>query len=223
MEDASMKRVLLASAGLAALMIFAGSAIAADMYAAPSPYAAPSLSYVVPNSTWNGFYVGANGGGAWGSSTWSGFSSFNTSGGLVGGTVGYNRQFGQIVGGVEGDLDWANIQGGGVCTFGCQTTNNWLGTVRGRLGYAGGTWMPYVTGGLAFGNFQAGNIFGTSNTTNAGWTLGAGVEYAFAGNWTVKAEYLYVDLGNFNCATCIVGTNVSSTMNIVRGGVNFHF
>jgi outer membrane immunogenic protein len=218
-----MKRVLLASAGLAALTIFTGSAIAADMYAAPSPYAAPAQSYVVPNSTWTGFYVGANGGGAWGSSTWSGFSSFNTSGGLVGGTVGYNRQFGQIVGGVEGDLDWANIQGGGVCTFGCQTTNNWLGTVRGRLGYAGGTWMPYVTGGLAFGNFQAGNIFGTSNTTNAGWTLGAGVEYAFAGNWTVKAEYLYVDLGNFNCATCIAGTNVSSTMNIVRGGVNFHF
>jgi hypothetical protein len=113
--------------------------------------------------------------------------------------------------------------GGGVCTFGCQTTNNSLGTVRGRLGYAGGTWMPYVTGGLAFGNFQAGNIFGTSNTTNAGWTLGAGVEYAFAGNWTVKAEYLYVDLGNFNCSTCIAGTNVSSTMNLVRGGVNFHF
>jgi outer membrane immunogenic protein len=197
MEDASMKRVLLASAGLAALTIFAGSAIAADMYAAPSPYAAPAQSYVIPNSTWNGFYLGANGGGAWGSSTWSGFSSFNTSGGLVGGTVGYNRQFGQIVGGVEGDLDWANIQGG--------------------------TWMPYVTGGLAFGNFQAGNVFGTSNTTNAGWTLGAGVEYAFAGNWTVKAEYLYVDLGNFNCSTCIAGTSVSSTMNLVRGGVNFHF
>jgi outer membrane immunogenic protein len=83
--------------------------------------------------------------------------------------------------------------------------------------------MPYVTGGLAFGNFQAGNVFGTSNTTNAGWTLGAGVEYAFAGNWTVKAEYLYVDLGNFNCSTCIAGTSVNSTMNLVRGGVNFHF
>ena len=184
----------------------------------PAPYAAP------PPYSWSGFYLGVNGGAGWGSSTWSGFSNFNTSGGLVGGTVGYNRQFGQIVGGVEGDLDWANIQGGGVCTFGCQTTNNWLGTVRGRVGYAGGTWMPYVTGGLAFGNFQAGNIFGTSNATNAGWTIGAGVEYAFAGNWTAKAEYLYVDLGNFNCTTCnIPVTNVSSTINIVRAGVNFHF
>src|SRR3954447_12745494 len=113
-----MKRILLSLAALAGL---GGAAVAADLpraapYYAPAPYAAPAYY------NWTGFYVGVNGGGAWGSSQWNGFPSFNTSGGLIGGTVGYNRQFGPWVAGVEGDLDWAHIQGGGVCAFGCQTT-----------------------------------------------------------------------------------------------------
>jgi outer membrane immunogenic protein len=216
-----MKRVLLTSVGLAALAGFAGAAAGADL-SRPAPYA--PAPYLAPYYNWTGFYVGLNGGGGWGTSTWSGFSSFNTSGGLIGGTVGYNRQFGPLVAGIEGDLDWANIKGGGICTFGCQTTDNWLGTVRGRLGYAADRWMPYITGGLAFGNFQAASTIGNSNTTNAGWTVGAGVEYGLVSNVTVKAEYLYVNLGNFNCATCnLPVTTVSSTANILRGGVNVHF
>jgi outer membrane immunogenic protein len=215
-----MKRILLMSVGLAVLAGFSGVAAGADLR--PGPYA--PAPYVLPYYNWTGFYVGVNGGGAWGSSTWSGFSSFNTSGGLIGGTVGYNRQFGQVVAGIEGDLDWANIQGGGICSFACQTTDKWLSTVRGRLGYAIDRWMPYVTGGLAFGNFQAASNLGTSNTTNAGWTIGAGVEYGLAPNFTVKAEYLYVNLGDFNCNTCnIPVTNVSSTASVLRGGVNLHF
>ena len=215
-----MKRILLMSVGLAVLAGFNGVAAGADLR--PSPYA--PAPYVLPYYNWTGFYVGVNGGGGWGSSTWSGFSSFNTSGGLIGGTVGYNRQFGQFVAGVEGDLDWANIQGGGICTFACQTTDKWLGTVRGRLGYAIDRWLPYVTGGLAFGNFQAQSNLGTSSTTNAGWTIGAGVEYGIVQNVTVKAEYLYVNLGDFNCNTCnLPVTNVNSNASILRGGVNVHF
>jgi outer membrane immunogenic protein len=214
-----MKRVVLSLAALASL---GGGALAADLPRA-APYYAPA-PYVAQYYNWTGFYVGLNGGGGWGSSQWNGFSSFNTSGGLIGGTVGYNRQFGPWVLGVEGDLDWANIQGGGLCTFGCQTTDKWLGTVRGRAGYAIDRWLPYVTGGLAFGNFQASSPLGTGSTTNAGWTLGAGVEYGIVSNVTVKAEYLYVDLGNFNCVACNpAGMTVNSTANIFRGGVNVHF
>jgi outer membrane immunogenic protein len=217
----AMKRILLMSVGLAALAGFSNVAAGADL-SRGTPYA--PAPYAVPYYNWTGFYLGLNGGGGWGSSTWSGFSSFSTSGGLIGGTVGYNRQFGQFVAGIEGDLDWAKIQGGGVCSFGCQTTDRWLGTVRGRVGYAMDRFMPYVTGGLAFGNFEATSTLGNSNTTNAGWTIGAGVEYGLITNVSVKAEYLYVDLGNFNCATCNVPvTNVSSTANILRGGVNVRF
>ena len=85
--------------------------------------------------------------------------------------------------------------------------------------------MPYITGGGAFGNFNASapGLAGGS-TTNAGWTLGAGLEFAIAGNWTAKAEYLYVDLGRFNCGGCGAATdNVSFNTILFRGGVNYRF
>jgi outer membrane immunogenic protein len=57
---------------------------------------------------------------------------------------------------------------------------------------------------------------------NAGWTVGGGVEFALPSNWTAKAEYLYVDLGNAGCAVgCgLFGSNVSLTTNVVRGGLS---
>jgi outer membrane immunogenic protein len=63
------------------------------------------------------------------------------------------------------------------------------------------------------------------NTTNAGWTIGAGIEFALVGNWTARAEYLYVDLGKLSCgAGCGAPVdNVSFTANIVRGGINYRF
>jgi outer membrane immunogenic protein len=79
------------------------------------------------------------------------------SGGLVGGTVGFNYQLGSIVLGLEGDIDWSGISGSGSCvagTLSCQTTNDWLGTARGRIGYAFNQVLPYVTGGAAFGNLR---------------------------------------------------------------------
>ena len=83
--------------------------------------------------------------------------SFNTSGGLVGGTLGYNWQMGQAVFGLEGDADWSDIRGSAVCGGGvtvCEMRNDWLGTFRGRLGYAFDRFLPYVTGGLAVGDIK---------------------------------------------------------------------
>jgi outer membrane immunogenic protein len=223
-----MKRVVLASAALVAL---AGTAVAADLpLSGPAPYyKAPAYA---PAYNWSGFYVGINGGGGWGRSIWTSTGGFDTSGGLVGGTIGYNYQMNQVVLGVEGDIDWANISGSTApgCTAinaaGCQTSNSWLSTVRARLGYAADRFMPYITAGAAFGDITASGpgLTGIDNT-NAGWTAGGGIEFAIIGHWTAKAEYLFVDLGKTSCglACGAVIQNVSFDANIFRGGINYRF
>lgn len=222
-----MKRLCFALIGLMALT---GTAAAADL-ARPVPqnyYKAPPA--YVPYS-WTGFYIGVNGGGAFGNSNWDLDGGRHISGGVVGGTAGYNYQFGQAVFGVEGDIDWADINGtrsDALCPFGCKTSDTWLSTVRGRLGYAADRFMPFVTGGLAVGDIRASTPgFTTQSTTNAGWTLGGGLEAALSPNWTAKAEYLYVDLGKFNCGVSCGGglttDNVSFHTNLIRAGVNYKF
>jgi outer membrane immunogenic protein len=184
------------------------------------PVKAPAY---VPGYTWTGFYVGINGGYGWGRSTWDSFgTNTDPSGGLVGLTAGYNWQTGPWVFGLEGDIDWSDIKGTSV---GLETKNNWLGTARGRLGYAfANRVMPYVTGGAAFGDIRATQFgVGTVHDTNVGWTVGAGVETAIAGNWTAKLEYLYADLGDVNCTACVPTANVNFRTHIVRAGVNVRF
>jgi outer membrane immunogenic protein len=217
-------RLLTLGALLVAPSAFAADLSVAPLYKAPPPAMAPAYD-------WSGFYLGINGGGGWGHSTWDARGvNMNTSGGLVGGTAGYNWQLGSAVLGVEGDIDWANLKGTGtstLCPAGCTTSDNWLSTVRGRAGYAFGTVLPYVTGGLAVGDIRASTPgFAGATTTNAGWALGGGVEVALPGNWSAKAEYLHVDLGSFNCGTNCGPTptdNVSMHDNVVRAGVNYKF
>ncbi|MBI2716681.1 MAG: porin family protein [Rhizobiales bacterium] len=218
-----MKKLLLASAGLLALGIAAASA--ADIPRRQAMPAKAPLYTPVPVHNWTGFYVGINGGGGWGRSDFSApFSSgaFDLSGGLVGGTLGYNYQMGQVVLGLEGDIDWSNIRGSGTCAgLSCSVRNNWLGTVRGRLGYAIDRVMPYVTGGAAFGDIKTSVAgFGDSSTTKAGWTVGGGIEAAIAGPWTAKVEYLYVDLGR---GGSVLGSDAGFKTNIVRAGLNYRF
>src|ERR1700759_5062544 len=195
-----MKRMFFALAGLAAMM---GTAAAADLPPRPAP--APYYKAMVPPPfSWTGFYVGINGGGGFGRSAWDSTGGFNTSGGLVGATAGYNYQIGQAVVGIEGDIDWANINGttNTFCALGCKTSDHWLSTLPGRVGYAADRFMPFISGGLALGDIRAATPgFAGANTTNAGWTVGGGLEVALPGNWSAKAEYLHVDLGNFNCGT----------------------
>jgi outer membrane immunogenic protein len=219
---------------LAAVALFmapfsTSAANAADLSVAPL-YKAPPAP-VTPAYNWSGFYLGLNGGGGWGHSYWdTSATGMNTSGGVVGGTAGYNYQFGNAVIGLEGDMDWANIKGGSTtvtCPTGCSTSDTWLSTVRGRAGYAFGGILPYITGGLAVGDIRAASPgFPGATNTNAGWTVGGGVEFALTGNWTAKAEYLHVDLGRFNCGVNCDGLptdNVSMHDNLVRAGVNYRF
>jgi outer membrane immunogenic protein len=185
---------------------------------------------MAPIYNWTGLYFGINGGGAFGTSAWDLTGSRDISGGFIGGTIGYNYQVGQAVFGVEGDIDWADINGTTTtgCPLGCKTSDSWLSTARGRLGYAADRFMPYVTGGAAFGDIRASTPgFGTQSSDKAGWTLGAGLEGALVGNWTAKVEYLYVDLGRFNCGvSCGAGLatdNVSFKSNILRAGINYRY
>jgi len=221
-----MKRFLLAGLGLLALAA-AIPAQAADLprgmpYKAPAAYA--------PMYNWTGFYLGIQGGGAWGDSDWNGLAVSNSpSGGMFGGTAGYNWQGigSPWVFGLEGDVSWSGVKDTVNCGgFTCETKNNWFGTVRGRVGYAWDRWLPYFTGGVAFGDIKANRSgFAGSSDTNAGWTVGAGVEGVIAGNWTAKLEYLYADIGDTTCsaASCGTATNVDLGMSILRAGVNYRF
>jgi outer membrane immunogenic protein len=221
-----MKRVFLA--GAVALAMTVTAANAADL-GRRMPTKAPAYEQAY---NWTGFYAGINGGYGFGRSEWNaatGSSSFDTNGGLVGGTLGYNHQMGRLVLGVEGDIDASWMKGsttGLPCTTTCDTENAWLGTARGRIGYAFDRVLPYATAGAAFGDIKATTAgFGGARDTNVGWTAGAGVEVALGGRWSAKAEYLYADLGDINCPTgsCAASTNVDFTTNIVRGGINYHF
>jgi outer membrane immunogenic protein len=93
--------------------------------------------------------------------------------------------------------------------------------VRGRLGYAFDRFMPYVTGGGAFGDIKTSISGVDTTTTRAGWTLGGGVEFAIAGPWTAKVEYLHVDLGSASTADPLTDANFHA--DIVRGGINYRF
>jgi outer membrane immunogenic protein len=222
-----MKRFVVACVGLMAAGLAGGAARAADL--PPRYQPVPRAPIYNPIYNWTGFYLGINGGGGWGRSQWDGINKFDVSGGLIGGTIGYNWQFGQAVVGIEGDIDWSGIRGSTtvLCPGGCETRNHWLGTARGRVGYAFDRFLPYLTAGLAFGDINAATPgFPGGSITTAGWTVGGGLEVGILPNVSVKAEYLYVDLSNFNCGfNCGLAANgnVSFYANIFRGGLNVRF
>jgi outer membrane immunogenic protein len=242
---------------LCAALGLSASALAADLPPAP-PARAPAIYVppVVPVYNWSGVYLGINGGYGFGSSEWNdplnpsgstSSGSFNTNGGLVGGTLGVNFQTGAFVFGAEGDWDWQGLQGtsnslfcNSVLTPGtsaipsCETKSDWIATIRGRAGYAADRVLFYGTAGGAAGNVQTGlNTLSLQSNTEYGWTAGAGIEWAFADNWTAKVEYLYVDLGNSTCnssancgfdaATVPANDTVKFTESMIRAGVNFKF
>jgi outer membrane immunogenic protein len=230
MKKLKLKGLLLAVVGVMALG--AATADAADL--PPRPLLMPRAPVFVPFFTWTGFYVGINAGYAFGDSNWTdttfGISTgnFNVDGFMVGGTLGYNLQFGSAVFGLEGDIDWSNVKGSTTtnCPLGCTTENTWFGTARGRVGYAFDRFLPYFTAGAAFGDVRAEAVgFNGTTKTQFSWVVGAGVEYAFLNNWSAKIEYLYTDLDTVQCPAAACGTAIDTTlkMNIVRGGLNYKF
>lgn len=208
-----MKRFWIA--GAFALLV-GGPALAADLPPPPGPAPRAPATYVpapVPYYNWGGVYLGINGGAAFGNiSPPAPITGGNDTGFIVGPTLGFNYQTGAFVFGLEGDWDYSSLSG---TTSGGTFKSNWLATARGRAGYAWNRVLLYATGGGAFANAQ---IPGSS-TTALGWTVGGGLEFAFAQNWTAKAEYLFVDFPTVSLAA----VNSTATENIVRAGVNYKF
>jgi outer membrane immunogenic protein len=223
-------KLIKAGAAMLALLVTSIAAQAADMPIKAPYYKGPPRS-VVSYHNWTGFYVGINGGYGFGTGSLDfPATTFSPKGWLFGGTLGYNYQVGSIVWGIEGDYAWSGVKGTGTCgAFVCELSNPWFGTARGRLGYAFDRWLPYVTAGGAFGKVRLTSTAPAvpeSSKTQIGWTVGAGLEYAFLGNWSAKLEYLYADLGSFDCsATCggVAPNNVSFRESIVRAGLNYKF
>jgi outer membrane immunogenic protein len=226
-----MKRALLT---FAAAMLMSGSAFAADVIAPE------------PGFDWTGFYVGGNIGYAWGDSEADGLydggdienGDFDPDGVIAGGQLGYNWQTdSNFVIGLEADLQWSdqhdrvdNPPG-----FDSEATAdvdvNWFGTLRARAGIAVmDTLLLYATGGLAAGEVEysvddAGGV-GSDSNSQWGWTAGAGAEWALSDRFTLKAEYLHVDLGKDDFSptgSSSFDADVDTDFDVVRGGINILF
>ncbi len=231
-----MNRILLA--GLA-VGVWSSCALAADLgpYSPPPPRAEPIYEPVPRYDAWNwqGLYFGANAGYGWGndnSANYDGFGggagSLNPSGWFGGGQIGYNAQFNWLVLGLEADLQGADINDSSSMNFtNVQTDIDWFSTVRGRIGYAAGPTLIYFTGGWAFADLNqsvtAPGVAMSKDEIATGYTLGGGLEWQFAPNWSLKTEYLYVDLGEQTISGPSGTYSTDTDFHTVRAGVNFHF
>ena len=216
------------------MLMFDGPAIAADM-----PLKAPVLKAVYD---WTGFYVGGAvgyGGGNLGAATnplpeQGAFFQHSSTGFIGGFDVGYLKQFpNHVVLGIEADASFTSpVDSTALTPAPFNTTLDYIGTVRGRVGYAFGTLMPYVTGGFAWGhshvdiNDGGGSIVAAPGQYQSGWTAGAGVEFAVSGNWSARLEYDYIDLAHRTYDLSgfgLPGLNVEPNINLVKIGLNYRF
>jgi outer membrane immunogenic protein len=233
-----MRRFALALLTTTSLIGFAGAASAADMGPA---YKAPPAAVPLPFS-WTGFYIGAHIGGGWSDTDWPGALvgspgvSYDMDGFLGGAQIGFNYQVGAWVFGIEGDVSWTDIDGAGTDVLGTVYSSNidWLGSITGRLGVAWDRWLLYVKGGVAFGDGNGSVVdplfgaFTTEDDTQVGWTLGAGVEWAFWDAWSAKLEYQYyafddIDLTFVGPGPTFVGLNTDTDIHTVKFGINYRF
>jgi high affinity Mn2+ porin len=191
---------------------------------------------------WTGFYIGGHfgyGGGSVGPDTnplpSQGALLPHSLTGLIGGyQAGYNRQFANhVVLGIEADASFTSppdqIALAGMTPAPFNTGIDYVGTLRGRIGYAFDRWMPYVTGGFAWGHPRIDINDGSDAVVSLyheGWTAGLGLEFAVSGNWTAKLEYDYVDLarrsydlGDFG----LPGVTVEPQLHLAKFGLNYQF
>jgi len=219
-----MRKLLHTTAALSVLLATSMAANAADVRAQPAPYPPPPPVYAPPPFNWTGFYIGGNIGGAWANRDVRdpflgvNFNNGNSNGTFIGGgQLGYNWQFGYAVLGIEADFDGvANNNNSGtifipsVGNIQVTSNNRWITTLAARFGGAS------ITG---------------SNNSNSGWLVGAGIEWAFAPNWSAKVEYNFLGLDDrtFIAPVGFISRAGDSfvdrnrDINMVKVGLNYRF
>ena len=200
------KNLLLAAVSLVAISATA-PALAADLAARPYTKAPAMIATVYD---WSGFYIGINGGGGSSHATWDFVGvgregSHDATGGTVGGQIGYRWQSGQWVFGVEGQGNWADFSGDNTSALFAtrnRTKIDAFGLITGQVGYAWNNVLVYVKGGAAVVSNKyeisstAGALLSSSSDSRWGGTVGAGLEYGFAPNWSVGVEYNHIFLSD---------------------------
>ncbi len=224
-----MKKFLLATVASAALV---SSASAADLAARPYTKA-PAVVAAAYN--WSGFYVGVMGGYGWSDKVTVGglaVTDADIKGGFAGGTVGFNYQApgSQFVFGVEADAAWADLSHSeaiGLAT--AKQRIDSFGSVTGRLGIAVDTWLLYAKGGYAWADNEfsltALGVTLSDSHVHSGWTVGGGAEWAFAGPWSARAEYMFAryDSENYFGGIAPPGVGFGMDVHTVKAGVNYRF
>ncbi|KJC47787.1 cell envelope biogenesis protein OmpA [Bradyrhizobium sp. LTSP885] len=224
------------------VQIAAGAALGAAAFGTPA--AAADIAVKSPATSavygWTGFYIGGHigyGDGSLGPGTnplpeQSVFLPSTITGGIGGFQAGYNRQFAnRFVLGVEADATFTSpvdLPRRALAPF--NASIDYVGTVRGRIGYAFGTWMPYLTGGFAWGhsevrvNDATGNVLSEPGQYQTGWTAGAGAEFAVGGHWTAKLEYDYIDLSRRTMGLAdfgMPGVTIDPRIHLLKFGLNY--
>jgi outer membrane immunogenic protein len=234
-----MKKFLLGTVALVALGATA-PALAADLAARPAYTKAPV--YAAPIYNWTGFYIGGHIGGAFDNNNgFAGTTNGSNSGSFLGGLqVGADYQFApNWVLGIEGQYSWLGSNTNNVAFTGLgagyvyNDNQRALGSVTGRVGYTWGPALLYVKGGYAYSDYNESltlggvpQVFVLNSGHHDGYTVGAGLEYMFAQNWSAKIEYQYYDFGKTNFVTPALLTGFGSTRDsdqTVKVGVNYRF
>jgi outer membrane immunogenic protein len=167
---------------------------------------------------WTGVYGGVHGGVGAGS-----VKGGSANGGLIGGQVGFNAQADRVVLGVEGDITASSFEHKGLFGGGQSFKQKWVGTARGRAGYAFDQVLVYGTGGVASGQSQISDFSGTTSKQAIGWVAGLGAEAKVTQQVSVKGEFLHYSLGTGNFATPVATYRLDQRTNVLRAGVNYRF
>jgi outer membrane immunogenic protein len=216
--------------GLVIAALTIATACAADLPRRSTPAYADTVYAPASVFSWTGFYAGGTVG--YGSATYRDSVYFDGANGFaLGATGGYNFQSGNLVVGVEGDLNWTDLTDRHTFAAGVtsKASANTLLTVRGRLGYGVDRALIYATGGYAGGNVKAQLFDPTlpavydSSSWHHGYAIGAGIEYAFTSSLSAKAEYLFTSLNASDAFAVPHATRVGLHENLVRVGLNYHF
>jgi outer membrane immunogenic protein len=220
-------KIMLAASALA--LLAGGGARAADAVVEEPPPAAE-----IPVFTWTGFYLGAQGGYVWTNLDVSpgaiGLDDLN--GGLFGGYVGYNWQYGAWVFGAEGDFNgvWNDqtFAIAGAPPFTVDIGTDWLASIRARAGYSFDRFLVFATGGVAFTQASAdvdlgGGLTLSGDETFTGWTIGGGAEYAFTDNWIGRVEYRFYDFPDKDIDGAGGLGDVSLNTSTITAGIAYKF